>query len=168
MFVVGIRRDVEHVEFRFPPTTELESEVSDYLDAEVADKYYLPEKGFKWVTETKRHDNKARVNRNIMGCQTAVQQVNWSGDFRVEPAKESHKKNPQRYVTKWGDWSEAVARKLTPGECLRLMGFKDFNITVPDPVAYRQAGNAIAVPVIQAIIQSIFEAVPSLRPAQDA
>ena len=168
MFVVGIRRDVEHVEFRFPPTRELESEVSDYLDAEVADEYYLPEKGFKWVTETERNDNKARVNRKIMGCQTAVQQVNWSGDFRVEPAKESHKTNPRIYIAKCGDWPEAVARKLTPSECLRLMGFKDFKITVPDNVAYRQAGNAIAVPVIQAIIQSIFEAVPSLKTAQNA
>ena len=168
MFVVGIRRDVEHVEFKFPPTEGLKFEVSDYLDAEVADKYYLPEKGFKWVTETERNDNKARVNRKIMGCQTAVQQVNWSGDFRVEPAKESHKTNPRIYVAKWGEWSEAVARKLTPGECLRLMGFKDFKITVPDQVAYRQAGNAIAVPVIQAIIQSIFEAVPCLKAAQTA
>ena len=166
MFVVGIKKDVEHFEFKFPPKKELEVEVSDYLDAEVGDEYYLPEKGFKWVTETQRKENKARVNRKIMGCQTAVQQINWSGDFRVEPAKESHKTNPRIYVTKWGEWPEAVARKLTPGECFRLMGFKDFKITVPDNVAYRQAGNAIAVPVIQAIIQSIFEAVPCLKSAQ--
>ena len=163
MFVIGIRRDVEHSTFIFPEKQALTSRVSDYLDDDVPDEYYLPEKGFKWVTETFRNENKARVNRDIMGCQTAVQQVNWSGDFRIEPAKASHKKNPGIYIAPWGDFQEAVARKLTPAECLRLMGFKDFIITVPDNVAYRQAGNAIAVPVIQAVIQSILDAVPSLR-----
>ena len=58
---------------------------------------------------------------------------------------------------------EAVARKLTPRECMALMGFKDFKIDVPDRVAYRQAGNSIAVPVIKAVIQSIFEVVPCLK-----
>ena len=43
------------------------------------------------------------------------------------------------------------------------MGFKRFNITVPDNVAYRQAGNSIAVPVMQAVLESVFKAVPSLK-----
>ena len=163
MFVIGIRRDVEHAEFKFPKSKELRTKVPDYLDKEVPDEYYLPEKGFKWVTETERNDNKARVNRDIMGCQTAVQQVNWSGDFRVEPAKESHKDDPRIFVAKWHDIDAAVARKLTPAECFRLMGFKNFKIVVPDNAAYRQAGNSIAVPVIQAVLRSIFKAVPSLR-----
>ena len=163
MFVIGIRRDVEHAEFKFPKSKKLKTKVPDYLDKEVPDEYYLPEKGFKWVTETERNDNKARVNRDIMGCQTAVQQVNWSGDFRVEPAKESHKNDPRIFVARWHDIDAAVARKLTPAECFRLMGFKNFKIVVPDNVAYRQAGNSIAVPVIQAVLRSIFKTVPSLR-----
>lgn len=163
MFVVGIRRDVEHSEFKFPKKQKLLSKVSDYLDKDVPNEYYLPEKGFKWVTETERNDNKARVNRDVMGCQTAVQQVNWSGDFRVETAKQSHKNDPRIFVTKWGNIEEAVARKLTPAECFKLMGFKGFRIKVPDNVAYRQAGNSIAVPVIKQVIKSIFKAVPSLK-----
>lgn len=163
MFVIGIRRDVEHLEFKFPKKRKLKSKVSDYLEREVPNEYYLPEKGFKWVTETDRNENKARVNRDVMGCQTAVQQINWSGDFRVEPATESHKADPRIYVTRWGDIEEAVARKLTPAECFKLMGFKGFNITVPDNVAYRQAGNSIAVPVMKAVLQSVFNAVPSLK-----
>lgn len=163
MFVIGIRKDIDHSPFKFPKKKTLKTKVSDYLDKEVSDDYYLPEKGFKWVTETERNDNKARVNRDVMGCQTAVQQVNWSGDFRIEPAKESHKTNPRIFVTKWNNIEEAVARKLTPAECFRLMGFKDFKITVPDNVAYRQAGNSIAVPVIANIFKAVFKAVPSLN-----
>ena len=52
MFVVGIRKDVEHSEFKFPKKRHLAKKVVDFLDDDVPDEYYLPEKGFKWVTET--------------------------------------------------------------------------------------------------------------------
>ncbi len=163
MFVVGIRKDIPHDEFKFPKGKKLTKKVSDYLEKEVPDEYYLPEKGFKWVTETDRNENKARCNRDIMGCQTAVQQVNWSGDFRIEKPKPSHRNNPNIWIAPWGNFSEAVARKLMPIECFRLMGFKNFKIVVPDKIAYRQAGNSIAVPVMQAVIKSIFDSVNILR-----
>jgi DNA (cytosine-5)-methyltransferase 1 len=47
-------------------------------------------------------------------------------------------------------------RRLTPRECARLMGFdrpgeKPIDIPVSDVQAYRQFGNAVAVPVVEAI-----------------
>jgi DNA (cytosine-5)-methyltransferase 1 len=43
-------------------------------------------------------------------------------------------------------------RRLTPRECARLMGFSDqFQIPVSDTQAYKQFGNSVVVPVIQAI-----------------
>jgi len=43
-------------------------------------------------------------------------------------------------------------RRLTPRECARLMGFDDrFRIPVSDTQAYKQFGNAVAVPVIKKI-----------------
>lgn len=47
-------------------------------------------------------------------------------------------------------------RRLTPRECARLMGFDkadgaDFVIPVSDTQAYRQFGNAVAVPVVNAV-----------------
>ena len=47
-------------------------------------------------------------------------------------------------------------RRLTPRECARLMGFdspngQDFKILVSDTQAYRQFGNAVAVPVVEAV-----------------
>lgn len=49
-------------------------------------------------------------------------------------------------------------RRLTPRECARLMGFDlpgspQFEIPVSDTQAYRQFGNAVVVPVIEAIAQ---------------
>ena len=52
-----------------------------------------------------------------------------------------------------------VARKMTPTECLRLMGFEDFQIVVSDKQAYRQSGNSIAVPVTIALITKICDTV---------
>ena len=49
----------------------------------------------------------------------------------------------------------AVARKMTPNELLRLMGFENFNVVVKDTVMWRQTGNSIAVPVIKAVIEEI-------------
>lgn len=47
-------------------------------------------------------------------------------------------------------------RRLTPRECARLMGFENedsepFNIVVSDTQAYRQFGNAVVVPVVEAV-----------------
>jgi|SRR5271165_6803436 len=47
-------------------------------------------------------------------------------------------------------------RRLTPRECARLMGFdapgrNDFRIPVSDTRAYKQFGNAVAVPAVKAV-----------------
>ncbi len=47
-------------------------------------------------------------------------------------------------------------RKLTPRECLRLMGFDDrFKIVVSDTQMYKQAGNSIVVNNFMAILQQL-------------
>lgn len=47
-------------------------------------------------------------------------------------------------------------RRLTPRECARLMGFPDtFQIPVSDTQAYKQFGNSVVVPVVQAIAENL-------------
>ncbi len=49
-----------------------------------------------------------------------------------------------------------VFRKLTPRECLSLMGFsKDFKMPVSDTELYKQAGNSIVVDVLMAILKKM-------------
>ncbi|HGI1431039.1 TPA: DNA cytosine methyltransferase, partial [Streptococcus pyogenes] len=51
-------------------------------------------------------------------------------------------------------------RKLTPRECARLQGFpEEFVIPVSDTQAYRQFGNSVAVPVVEAISKNMVEAI---------
>lgn len=158
VFVVGINKKIESGEFKFPEHVELSKKASDYLEENVDDKYYLPQKGFTYVTTPKRNEGRARVNRDIIGCQTANQQFNWIGDFRVEKPKPSHYQSDRIFVGKYNG-EDAVARKMTPKECLNLMGFENFNIVVDDKVAYRQSGNSIAVPVLKELINSIMDVV---------
>ena len=57
-----------------------------------------------------------------------------------------------------------VPRRLTPRECARLMGFPDdFEIPVSDTRAYKQFGNSVVVPVVEAVAREI---VKWLRPRQ--
>jgi DNA (cytosine-5)-methyltransferase 1 len=51
-------------------------------------------------------------------------------------------------------------RKLTPRECARLQGFpEDFVIPVSDTQAYKQFGNSVAVPVVEAIARKMVNAI---------
>ncbi|HCB33710.1 MAG TPA: DNA (cytosine-5-)-methyltransferase [Acidimicrobiaceae bacterium] len=55
-------------------------------------------------------------------------------------------------------------RRLTPRECARLMGFPDdFVIPVSDTQAYRQFGNSVVVPVVEAVARQV---VPHLGTTQ--
>ncbi len=69
-----------------------------------------------------------------------------------------HRSGVDNYVTRNGR-----LRKLAPRECLRLMGFSDsFKIVVSDTSMYQQAGNAIVVDVLVAILDSIRKVLPQI------
>ncbi len=155
IFVVGIRNDIaKKAKFQFPSPIPLTKTSRDYLDTKVDNIYYLGQKGFEWATSKSKNKNKTRVNRDIIGCQTANQQDNWIGDLRVEYPKQSHYNDPRIYIGEY-EGHPAVARKMTPNECVRLMGFEHFRIVVNDIKMYRQAGNSIAVPVLNALIKQL-------------
>ena len=63
-----------------------------------------------------------------------------------------HRAGVDNYVT----YKKGKIRKLTPRECLRLMGFRDdFKIEVSDTQMYRQAGNSIVVDVLIALLKQM-------------
>lgn len=69
-----------------------------------------------------------------------------------------HRAGIDNYVTTAGR-----IRKLTPRECLRLMGFCDtFKIVVSDTQMYQQAGNSIVVDVLMHILRQIIISVPQI------
>ena len=83
VFVVGFRRDLGvGNRFEFPKPRNLATTMQDYLLDIVPGKYYLPEKGVKFVLDegnlTKRY---TQVDGKVQLCQKKNQQFNWHGDF---------------------------------------------------------------------------------------
>ena len=157
LFIVGFRKDLNITNFEFPKEIPLTTTVSDYLEKNIDKKYFHGEKGFKWTTKDESLKKRVSINANISRTQAANQQFNWCGDmiFRKIEDEPWAKEDERVYVGNFRG-EEGVVRKLTPRECLRLMGYGDeFKIVVPDQQMYRQSGNSIVVNVLEKITQSI-------------
>lgn len=106
------------------------------------DKYFLSEKVKKYVlsTGTKGFYSKPEIDLKVARP-------------LLNTMHKMHRAGVDNYVT-----TEGRLRKLTPRECLRLMGFSDsFKIVVSDTAMYQQAGNSIVVNVLMAIMEKILE-----------
>ena len=162
VYVVGFRKDLGINNFSFPKGFKLTTEVKDFLEdstGEVDHKYFHGEKGFKWVTSEKSLKKRVSINSKIARTQTANQQFNWCGDMIFYPIEKQQwaLNDPKVYV---GEFKgvRGVCRKLTPRECLRLMGYSDeFIIKVEDNVMYRQCGNSIVVNVMEEIVKELIK-----------
>ena len=163
LFVIGFKN--HNVNYKEPKPIKLTTTMKNYLEAKVETKHYLGKKGFEFVTNPK-YKNRARVNHDIIQTQKANQQFNWNGDFVFEPLdkiKNNEKIMNRAYVGNWNG-QIGVIRQLSYRECLRLMGFSDsFKIVVPNVPAYRQIGNSIVVNVLEAILESAFNAMRSVE-----
>ena len=199
LFVVGFRNvhDKELPEFEFPEKIPLSVTMQDLLEDTPNPKYFLPEKGIKFVTKQKNLDKKyTKIDGDIQLCQKANQQFNWHGHFIMDKCKPVDNKyilsnNVRKYVMSTGTKNYHTKiktdleiarpllqsmhkchragvdnyvtdnrglRKLTPRECMRLMGFDDtYKIVVSDLQAYRQSGNSIVVNVLVELISKMIK-----------
>lgn len=211
IFVVGFRKDIIlEEEFEEPKKIELEKTMKNYLIDNVSGKYYLNDKGVKFVTDEKNLQKRwTQIDGDIQLCQKKNQQFNWHGDFVFEEENKNKEKTIEdlkkyflsekvrKYVLSSGTGkfysrpeidldvarpllttmhkmhragidnyvtTDGRIRKLTPRECLRLMGFCDsFKIVVSDTQAYQQAGNSIVVNVLVEIMKKIIKSLPEIR-----
>lgn len=157
IFVVGFRNDCKAFFQRImdPQKIKLKVDMASMLESDVANKYYLPEKGFKRAIDPAQKKHVA-LNGTIARCQVACQQYNWFGDMRFETEIPARLEEDTRIYKGEFNGQRGVARCLTPRECLRLMGYADnFKIAVPDTHMYRQCGNSIAVNVMMEVVRQI-------------
>ena len=156
LFVVGFLNESDKV-FKFPEAIKLEKDAKDFYEINIPVKFYLKEKGFKFVTSPKNR-GRAKINSNIIRTQKRNQQFNWNGDFVFEELdKVSREVKEVAYVGVYNG-KKGVARKLTPRECHRLMGFgDDFIIDEHDVDAYKQSGNSIVVNVLSELVKEIMK-----------
>ncbi len=132
-----------HGDFVFQ--SEEEAQANNIPDLE---KYFLSEKVRKYVlaTGTKNFYSKPAIDLEIARP-------------LLTTMHKMHRAGVDNYVT-----TQGRLRKLTPRECLRLMGFSDsFKIVVSDTSMYQQAGNSIVVDVLIAIMKQIVSVYPQIE-----
>ena len=112
---------------------------------EIDDKYYLSEKVAKYVLCPGTKSFKTPIKTDLDIARPLLQSMH-----------KMHRAGVDNYVTYNKDKGIDGLRKLTPRECLRLMGFKDdFKIAVSNTSAYMEAGNSIVVDVLIAILKQL-------------
>ncbi|CAN2190244.1 Dcm Site-specific DNA methylase [Candidatus Nanopelagicaceae bacterium] len=108
---------------------------------DVEEKYYLSKKVKKYVLAGGTKNFKTSKATDLPVARPLLQSMH-----------KMHRAGVDNYVT----YERGKIRKLTPRECLRLMGFRDsFKIVVSDTQMYRQAGNSIVVDVLMALLKQI-------------
>ena len=147
MFVVGFREYIDN--FKFPLEKKLKYTMQDFLESNV--KYgnfksidgnitLIREPGE--IDETKSYYIRPEIDLPI--ARTLLSTMH-----------KMHRAGVDNYVTE-----NNRIRRLTPRECLRLMGYDDsFQQVVSDLQMYRQAGNSIVVDVMMGIIESILNTI---------
>lgn len=135
------------IDFVFPENLDKEVRVGDILDDKVDEKYTISDK--LWAGHQRRKlEHKAKGNGfgysifNKDSAYTSTLSARYYKDGS-EVLIEQENKNP---------------RKISPREAGRLQGFpEEFKIVVSDTQAYKQFGNSVAVPVIEALAKSILK-----------
>ncbi len=146
IIIVGFRNDLyEGLEnFQFPKMPEPKNVFKDILESQVDEKYTLTDHLWKYLRD---YADKHKAKGNGFGFGL----TDLNGISRTLSAR-YYKDGSEVLIPQKGK----NPRRLTPRECARLQGFPDkFIIPVSDTQAYKQFGNSVTVPLIQAVARQV-------------
>lgn len=164
IYIVGFRKDlgIKPEDFVYPKKHE---EIPCWLDVReekaVPARYYLSE---TYVETLRRHRARHEAAghgfgykiiddngvANAIVCGGMGRECNLVKDFRQTDL------TPTTNIK--GEINKEGIRKMTPREWARLQGYPDtFRIVVADASAYKQFGNSVAVPAIQATAEQLLK-----------
>lgn len=154
IIIIGFKNDVfkEQEKFEFPKLPEANKKINEILQNEVDQKYTLSDKLWNYLQEySKKH--KAKGNGFGFGM------TDLNGISRTLSAR-YYKDGSEILIPQNG----INPRRLTPRECARLQGFPDeFLIPVSDNQGYRQFGNSVTVPLIQAVGKELVKSILAIN-----
>lgn len=162
IYIVGFRNDLGIENFEYPKPTNIKVAFSDIKEKEVPPtKYFLSTQYVQTLINHKaRHEGKgngfgyAIIPDNGISNAIVVggmgRERNLVLDHRITDF------TPTTHIK--GTVNREGIRKMTPREWARLQGFPDnYLIPVADASAYKQFGNSVAVPAIQATANEILK-----------
>ena len=162
VYIVGFRKDQDVTEFTFPSPTDKTKTFADIKEEHtVSAKYYLSTQYVKTlVAHKERHAAKGNgfgyeiIPDNGVANAIVVGGMGRERNLVIDTRLEDF--TPVTNIK--GEINRDGLRRMTPREWARLQGFPDnFIIGVADASAYKQFGNSVAVPAIQATAEEIIK-----------
>lgn len=166
IFIVGFRGDlgIKEEDFSYPEPTDTTKTIRDIMEKNpVSAKYYLSTKYIECLEKHKKR-NAERGNgfgyeiKDLDGISNTIvtggmgRERNLIIDTRLKDF------TPVTHIK--GEINREGIRRMTPREWARLQGFPDnFKIEVADVSAYKQFGNSVAIPAVQATAKNLIEKV---------
>jgi len=166
IFIVGFRKDLGIQGFKYPKPSKKKLFFKDVKEENtVSVKYYLSERYLNTLREHRaRHESKGNgFGYSIIPDDAIANAVVCGGMGRERNLVYDHRLKDFTPVTNIkGEVNREGIRKMTPREWARLQGFPDhYIIPVSDAQAYKQFGNSVAVPAIQATGREVVEKIIS-------
>lgn len=163
IFIVGFRKDLGITEFKYPKPDKVTVTVKDIIEEKVVDsKYYLSTQYLQTLKNHKaRHESKGNgfgyEILNNDGVANAIVVGGMGRERNLVIDKRLKDFTPTTKIK--GVVNRDGIRRLTPRECARLQGFPDsFKISqVANASAYKQFGNSVAVPAIEATAEKVID-----------
>lgn len=160
IYIVGFRKDLGIADFKYPTPTDKSKRFIDIREEnEVPSKFYLSTQYQKTLIEhKKRHESKGNgFGYEIIpddGIANAIVVGGMGRERNIVIDKRLTDFTPTTNIK--GEINRDGWRRMTPREWARLQGFPDnFIIPVANASAYKQFGNSVAVPAIQATAEQI-------------
>lgn len=171
ILIVGFRKDLGVTNFDYPKPIEQKFCFQDVKENSVVSaKYYLSTRYLQTLINHKqRHENKGNgFGYEIISDDAVANSIVCGGMGRERNLVIDRRLTDFTPVTHIkGEVNREGIRKMTPREWARLQGYPDeFLIPVADASAYKQFGNSVAVPMMQAAAQKIIEKLLECQNAQ--
>ena len=177
IYTVSIRKDIDKGNFKFPEKEPLKTVLKDLLEKEVDEKYYLNDKQLISLKNSTFNARKTRVQEKDY-CDTLcardfkdpkciqIGNLDIKGNDNIKRVYSPEGISPTLTTCGGGNRQAKIKdgnniRKLVPLEYWRLMSFDDEDfykaqsIGNSDSQLYKQAGNSIAVKVLEKIFRNL-------------
>lgn len=162
IYIVAFRNDIAPKEFIFPEKTDDTKRIYNIMEENpVPAKYYLSTRYMETLIRHKeRHAAKGHgFGYEIRGVDDVAGAIVCGGMGRERNLIVDKRQTdliPTTHIK--GEINKDGIRKMTPREWARLQGFpENYKLVLADVHLYKQFGNSVTVPVIQAIAEKIKE-----------
>lgn len=160
IYIVAFRNDIDCSGFQFPHPTNSKTCIADIMEKDpVSVKYYLSDVYLETLRKHRARHEAAGHGfgyeiKDLDGVSSALVCGGMGRERNLVIDDRLTDFTPVTHIK--GEVNREGVRKMTPREWARLQGFPDdFKLILSDTHLYKQFGNSVTVPVIEAIAKEV-------------